>query len=147
MISIGALRCLRETISRRIDRKGRAAAQSASEPQLDANSPKALAALGVEVWRFGRRIAKACDAGDRYQDSLARLVRALEDVGVRIDDPLGRVFVEGTTAEIVDMPAGIDFVNDTLVVANVLRPAVFVAGKCVVAPQIVVERQNTEEAA
>lgn len=107
----------------------------------------ALAALGVEVWRLGRRTESASEQGDRFKESHGRLVRCLEDAGVRIDDPLGRKFVEGMTADVIDMPTEINQSEDTLVVANVLRPAVYVAGKCVVAPQIVVEHQKSEEAA
>ncbi len=120
---------------------------TASAPDAAPASPAALAALGVEVWRLGRRIESASEQGDRFKESHSRLVRGLEDAGVRIDDPLGREFVEGTTADIIDMPTGVNPGEDTLVVTNVLRPAVFVAGKCVISPQIVVERQESEEAA
>jgi len=118
-----------------------------SDPTPPVAPPTALAALGVEVWRLGRRADAAPEQGDRFRDAHSRLVRALEDAGVRIDDPLGREFVEGTTADIIDMPEGLNPAEDRLVVANVLRPAVYVAGRCVISPQIVVGRQNSEEVA
>jgi len=142
------LRGIGDPLVRLLRRKLRpAGAANDVAPDPTAGSPAALAALGVEVWRLGRRIEGAAEQGDRFKDSHSRLVRALEDAGVRIDDPFGREFVEGTTADIIDMPTGINPSEDTLVVTNVLRPAVYVAGKCVVPPQIVVERQKSEEAA
>lgn len=104
-----------------------------------------VAALAIEVWRLGRRILAAPGTSERIVDSHARLVRLVEDGGIRVDDPLGRRFVEGTHAEIIDMPDGADPVTESIVVTEVLRPAVYVDDICVVIPQIILGRTEQKE--
>jgi hypothetical protein len=107
-------------------------------------APAAIARLALEVWRLGRRVEAAPGTSGRIADSYTRLVRELEALGVRIDDPFRRRFVDGTHAEIVDLPDGADPARETLIVSDVLRPAVFVDGQCVVVPQIILQRAEPE---
>lgn len=109
-----------------------------------ASAQALLAPLAVEVWRLGRRIAAAPGTSERFADSHARLVRALEDAGVRTDDPLGTRFVEGTSAQIIDMPDGADPALESVIVTDVLRPAVYVDGICIVTPQVILGRSNDD---
>lgn len=108
-------------------------------------SQRELSPLAIEVWRLGRRISAAPGTSERIADSHARLVRACEDAGIRVDDPLGRQFIDGTHAEIIDMPDGADLVTDRIVVTDVLRPAVYVDGACVVMPQVILGRSEQKE--
>jgi hypothetical protein len=108
-------------------------------------SAAALGPIAVEVWRLGRRIAQDAEPRPRVVDSHARLLRALEDAGARIDDPINERFVEGTNAEIIDMPTGVDTLRDALIISDVVRPAVYVHERCVVTPQIMLERAKVEE--
>ena len=111
----------------------------------DGVSPAALGPIAVEVWRLGRRIAQDAQPHPRVVDSHARLLRALEDAGARIEDPINARFVEGTNAEIIAMPPGVDALLDALVISDVVRPAVYVRERCVVAPQIILERADSGE--
>jgi hypothetical protein len=115
--------------------------------QTESVSPAALGPIAVEVWRLGRRIAQDAQPHPRVVDSHARLLRALEDAGARIDDPIHERFVEGTNAEIIDMPTGVDTLRDALIISDVVRPAIYVHERCVVTPQIMLERANVEEEA
>jgi hypothetical protein len=115
---------------------------------MPASEPSSLlfGRLAAEVWRLGRRIDAQPETHERIVDSYKRLVAALEDGGVRIDDPIGRRFVDGTNAEIIDLPNGSDPARDVLIVSDVLRPAVFVAGEAVIIPQVLLayEQQSQE---
>jgi hypothetical protein len=106
----------------------------------------ASAPIAIEVWRLGRRLAQDASAGERLHDSYRRLLAEIERVGLALDDPLGRPYVAGMAAEIVDMPDGAALEPDSLVVSDVLRPAVFFAGRCVVQPQIILSRKPMTEA-
>ena len=93
-----------------------------------------LASLGVEIWRLGVRL-DAADHG-RLQDSYKRLKRAFEDLGGRLEDRRGERFVDGMTAEILDQPRGADPGDGGLVWIETIRPGVYLDGKCIVSPQI-----------
>ena len=102
-----------------------------------------LGSLGTEVWRFGeRRIAAAPETNDRIQESHKNLVRCLEQLGVRIQDPLGERYIEGMNADVIDLPNSVDAANEILIITDVLRPTVFIDGVCIVSPQIIVEREE-----
>lgn len=116
------------------------------EPTLDPSS-LLLGRLAVEIWRLGRRIDALPEPQERITDSYKRLVAALEDGSVRIDDPIGQRFIEGTNAEVIDLPKGSDPARDVLIVSDVLRPAVFVAGEAIIIPQVVLTHgQHSQEA-
>lgn len=126
--------------------RGRNDAPAVTPPAADIGSDRgtvplvALAQLAAEVWRLGRRIEATPDASDRFVDSHRRLVRVLDDLGIRIDDPFGRLYIEGMNAEVVDVPMYSGSERDSFVVSEVLRPAIFFGGQCVSVPQIMLAR-------
>ncbi len=140
---------LKQSLRRRVRRSERRAesqhAPTAGSTPMHSSFRSALAELGTEVWRLGRRITANPDASNRIRESHVGLVRCLTDLGVRIDDPLGQTFVEGMNADVIDLPEGADPANEPMVITDVLKPAVFVDDVCVVTPQIIVERKDGNE--
>lgn len=140
---------LKQALRRRVRRSERRAEShpvpTAGTAPMHSSFRSALAELGTEVWRLGRRITANPDASDRIRESHVGLVRCLTDLGVRIDDPLGQPFVEGMNADVIDLPEGADPANESMVITDVLKPAIFVDNVCVVTPQVVVERGDGGE--
>ena len=143
-------RRLREAVKRKINRTDR------RDEGITAESPKtidlstgpwksALGNLGTEVWRLGRRLGASDNISDRIQESHRGLMRCLDELGVRVDDPIGDRYFEGMNVDLIDLPDGADPANEVMIITDVLRPAVFVNGICVVTPQIIVERQEDKE--
>ena len=105
-----------------------------------------LAQLGVEVWRLGQRLGGGELSHERLEDSFRRLIQALGKAGVRIDDPNGLVYVEGMNAEVIGGgEAGSGSPPEALVIAQVLRPAVFVNDVCMIPPQVVIGARGSLE--
>jgi hypothetical protein len=100
-----------------------------------------MARLGVEIWRLGRRVAES--EAPRIADSYGRLVQAFEDAGGRIEDRSGETFFDGTRAEILDQPTN-PGPDGRLVVAETVRPAVYVGGVCIIEPQLILARANLD---
>lgn len=98
-------------------------------------SREALANLGVELWRLERRLQSPQPDHEKLVDSAARLRRWLGQLGVEIDDPISRTFVDGSTLEVIDAPpeAG----ASELVVVDVMRPTVFVDQVCALNAQVI----------
>lgn len=101
-----------------------------------------LGRLGVEVWRLQMRAA----AGnlDRVRDSVARLVEALGDLGVDIQDPAGQPFADGSTAEIIGHN-GSPAEGEMLIVTETIRPAVFISGRLAVTPQVILGTEKERD--
>lgn len=103
-----------------------------------------LAPLSIEVWRLGKRLAALSSPEARLDDSHRRLLAELERLEVRIADPLGQQFFEGTHADVIDMPDGCDPASERIIIADVLRPGIFVNGICVVVPQVLLAREHED---
>ena len=97
-----------------------------------------IAQLAIEVWRLGLRLDQSEISPERLTDSLRRLTSALDRAGVRFHDPVGERYFEGMNAEVIGLGDRTDSGLDSLAITQVLRPAVFVNGVCLIAPQIVV---------
>lgn len=96
-----------------------------------------LAQVAVEVWRLGQRLDAPEPSRERLDDSLRRLVNALEEAGIRYSDPIGQPYTAGMNAEVIasqNAPASVG----PLAITQVLRPAVFIDEVLTVAPQIVI---------
>ncbi len=106
---------------------------------------EALGQLGVEIWRLGQRVVN--ETNPRLRDSQERILRAFQSLGGTIEDWTGDTFHDGTLAEIIDQPEAADAGADTLMVSQVVRPAVYFAGVRLVTPQVVLitsPKANTE---
>ena len=108
----------------------------ASQLELDA-----FARLGVELWRLEMRCRDLNNV--RIEDSLRRLNEAFSAAGGRVDDPVGARFVDGTVAEILHQPVG-GGPTDVLFVTETIRPAVFVLGRCRIAPQVILGAEGSK---
>ncbi len=117
--------------------------RSAPPASVMFNAP--LGSLAVEVWRLGRRLESAPDANERLLDSHRRLSDELVALSVRIDDPIGRKYIDGLNAEVLDMPLNYDPATGGLVISDVLRPAVFLQEVCIVVPQIMLSREELKD--
>jgi hypothetical protein len=76
----------------------------------------------------------------RIEDSIDRLTRVLGQLQTRVDDPIGTRFIEGTVAEILHAPP--EAASRPLFVIETVRPAVFVAERRVVSPQVILGFQE-----
>lgn len=101
------------------------------------DAERTLAHIAIEVWRLGKRLDATGEAPERIRASYDRILLKLHEGGVEVRDPTGERFVEGMNAEVIDMPPADPVGRSALVVADVLRPAVFLRGTCVIAPQVV----------
>ena len=96
-----------------------------------------LAMMGVELWRLAAR-AKRTESAPAM-DSYERLMRLFTQVGGRVEDRTGERFVDGQVAEVLHQPDGTDPGSHRLVIAETVRPAVFVHDRCVIVPQVILE--------
>jgi hypothetical protein len=111
---------------------------------MEHDSSQAMGRLGVEIWRLGGRI----EAGrtDRLDDSYQRLLEVFAELGGRIDDRSGERFIEGTAAEILSQPDGVDPGAGTLIWSETVRPGIYLDGQCVVIPQVMLNvREETAD--
>lgn len=105
-----------------------------------ADCDQALASLGVEIWRLGIRLRAGNH--DRVEDSYKRLVRVFEDAGGRLEDRQGDPFIDGMTAEVLDQPQGVDPGDGGLVWAETIRPGIYLHGRCIVVPQVLLTQAS-----
>lgn len=101
-----------------------------------------ISALAIEIWRLERRIESEEATPERIKDSHGRLRRVLADYGVEVRDQHGERFAEGMIAEVLDMPAAANPHRDVLIVSGVVRPGVFIRGRCITVPQLIVCRPS-----
>lgn len=113
----------------------------AAEPVYD-ERPKAFGVLGVEIWRLERRLADFDQP--RIKDSHGRLVKAFEAAGGRIEDRTGETFFDGMRAEILDQPDASE-PDARLVVAETVRPAVYLDDRRIVEAQVILAIAEPEE--
>ena len=98
-----------------------------------------LAMLGVELWRLEVR-AKRIESATAL-DSYERLMDVFVQIGGRVEDRTGERFIDGQIAEVLHQPPGTDPGSHRLVIAETVRPAVFVRGRCVFVPQVILDRE------
>jgi hypothetical protein len=109
------------------------------------NADDFLVRLALEVWRFGSRVAHYDGSSlDRLADSHARLLVLLEEAHIRIDDPTGRRFIEGSSVQIIDAPTGVDTLATPLTVVSVLRPNIYIDDKLALEAQVILELAPVE---
>jgi hypothetical protein len=104
----------------------------------DDERSRLLATLAVEVWRLRRRLNAESVSG-RTLASCRRLEELLLEGRVRVDDPLGEDYVDGSLAEVIDAPPNWTTPEQRLVVVETLRPAVFLGEVCIMQPQVLLD--------
>ncbi|TAJ19602.1 MAG: hypothetical protein EPO65_06340 [Dehalococcoidia bacterium] len=62
-------------------------------------------------------------------------------LGGRVDDRTGERFVDGQLAEVLHQPDGANPGSDRLVIAETIRPAVFIDGRCIIIPQVILDHE------
>lgn len=134
---------------RRVRREGVGLRTSESMSNVHVDTPLLITPVSqviVEIWRIERRLASGMNSELSLKASIERIRRQLSSAGFEIRDPDGSEYVEGMNVEILDMP-NLDDVGDRILrVSEVLRPAVYFEGKCVVAPQVILSIAEGEEA-
>ena len=80
-----------------------------------------LAQVAVEVWRLGQRLDAPEPSRERLDDSLRRLVNALEEAGIRYSDPIGQPYTAGMNAEVIASGRSVSR-NSTYSAASSVRP-------------------------
>ena len=122
-----------KNLLRKADRK--AVSQSTHAPEARDN--QALARLAEGVWRLKRRVdGQNSEDRDWAEPIIAGLNHELKSLGVETIDRTGTTFRDGETTEVVHNEATADW-EGQLVVTEVVRPTIRVAGTIVQAGQVV----------
>ena len=155
--------------------KGQGATPRASEPRepestqpgvaLDHETTvrlaRALAVLGVEVWRARGRLAKATEAnaklaavgggegGDtrvlrHLESSILKMDEALESLGLRADDPTGRTWDERDAVKVLvfEPTPGLERAR----ILEVVKPTLYLGDSVLAVGEVVVGVPLTDEA-
>ncbi|HKV90945.1 MAG TPA: hypothetical protein VJW20_00205 [Candidatus Angelobacter sp.] len=115
------------------------AARTAQQP-IHAESPEWLKVVALESWRIRKLLPEFSDNKKHrvLGSSVEKILEALSQNGIDVDDPEGQDFRDGMTLEVVMYEEKADMPADKCVISETLSPAIYVQDKVVQPAKVIV---------
>jgi len=106
-------------------------------------------ALAVEIWRLRARLGRLdADQSEPYRslwNSLDRIDRQLDALGVRIEDPIGKRYDDNMTLEVVHFEEGMSTATAHANISETIKPSIYVGNRIALVGQVIVTKGSLSD--
>lgn len=129
---------MKKRLRKKLHKKSEAA-QRAAALATD-NAPKSATLVAIECWRIKKLLPEFCE-NKKYLvlgSSIDKMLEALSQEGVEVDDPEGQEFRDGMTLDVALFEETAEIAANSRIVSETLSPTVYINNKLVQPARVIV---------
>jgi hypothetical protein len=129
---------MKQRLKKKLLKKMRAAGLLHLEQQLELTGTAKL--LALECWRIKKLLPEFCESkkGPVLRSSIEKLIGALAESGIEIEDPEGMPYRDGMTMEVALFEETPQIPHGAKIITETLEPTIYVKNKLVQPARVIV---------
>jgi len=129
---------MKKRLRKKLNKKCQSNAKSATVAPVEV--PESLRIVAIECWRIKKLIPEFSDNKKHLVlgSSVEKIIEALSQNGIELDDPEGQEFRDGMTLEVALFEEKLDLAANVRIVSETLSPTVYVKDKLVQPARVIV---------